>query len=141
MASLTHLDTHVVAWLFAGRADLLSARARTSIEEGDLVISPVVVLELQYLWETKRTTEPASVVVDDLASRIGLGLSQAPFPAVARKAVELGWTRDPFDRLLVAQAQLERCAFLTADAHILDYDVDVVWGGRQGPPRRKATRR
>lgn len=40
---------------------------------------------------------------------------------------------DPFDRLLVAQAQLERCSFLTADAQFLDYDVDVVWGGRQVP--------
>jgi PIN domain nuclease of toxin-antitoxin system len=48
---------------------------------------------------------------------------------------------DPFDRLLVAQAQLERCAFLTADARILDYDVEVVWGGRRGPPRPKARRR
>jgi hypothetical protein len=28
------------------------------------------------------------------------------------------------------QAQLERCAFLTADAQILAYDVQVVWGGR-----------
>ena len=48
---------------------------------------------------------------------------------------------DPFDRLLVAQAELERCALLTADAQILDYDVEVVWGGRQGPPRRKPARR
>ena len=48
---------------------------------------------------------------------------------------------DPFDRLLVAQAQLERCAFLTADAQILAYDVEVVWGGRQGPPRPRSRRR
>jgi PIN domain nuclease of toxin-antitoxin system len=48
---------------------------------------------------------------------------------------------DPFDRLLVAQAQLERCAFLTADAQIVAYDVDVVWGGRQGPPRPRPRRR
>lgn len=127
MASLTHLDTHVVAWLFAGRADLLSARARTSIEEDDLVISPVVVLELQYLWETKRTTEPASVVVDDLASRIGLGLSQALFPAVARKAVELAWTRDPFDRLLVAQAALDGARLVTKDRVIRNHYAASVW--------------
>lgn len=127
MASLTHLDTHVVAWLFAGRADLLSARARTEIEGGDLVISPVVVLELQYLWETKRTTEPASVVVDDLASRIGLGLSQAPFPAVARKAVDLTWTRDPFDRLLVAQAALDGARLVTKDRVIRNHYAASVW--------------
>jgi PIN domain nuclease of toxin-antitoxin system len=127
VASLTHLDTHVVAWLFAGRADLLSARARAEIEEGDLVISPVVVLELQYLWETKRTTEPASVVVDDLASRIGLGLSQAPFPAVTRKAVDLAWTRDPFDRLLVAQAALDGARLVTKDRVIRNHYAASVW--------------
>ena len=127
MASLTHLDTHVVAWLFAGRADLLSARARTEIEGGDLVISPIVVLELQYLWETKRTTEPASVVVDDLASRIGLGLSQAPFPAVARRAVDLAWTRDPFDRLIVATAALHRAPLLTRDERIRQNFAGAVW--------------
>jgi PIN domain nuclease of toxin-antitoxin system len=48
---------------------------------------------------------------------------------------------DPFDRLLVAQAQLERCALLTADAQILDYDVEVVWGGRRAPLRPKSRRR
>ena len=48
---------------------------------------------------------------------------------------------DPFDRLLVAQAQLERCAILTADAQILDYDIETVWGGRQAPPRPRPRRR
>lgn len=48
---------------------------------------------------------------------------------------------DPFDRLLIAQAQLERCALLTTDAQMLQYDVDLVWGGRQGPPRRTPRRK
>jgi PIN domain nuclease of toxin-antitoxin system len=48
---------------------------------------------------------------------------------------------DPFDRLLIAQAQLERCAFLTADAQLFDYDVDLVWGGRENPPRSRPRRR
>jgi len=48
---------------------------------------------------------------------------------------------DPFDRLLIAQAQLERCTLMTADAQLLDYDVDLVWGGRQSPPRSRARRR
>jgi len=48
---------------------------------------------------------------------------------------------DPFDRLLIAQAQVERCALLTADAQLLDYDVDLLWGGRQAPPRHRPRRR
>ena len=48
---------------------------------------------------------------------------------------------DPFDRLLVAQAQLERCALLTADPQFFSYAVDVVWAGRAAAPPRAARRR
>lgn len=48
---------------------------------------------------------------------------------------------DPFDRLLVAQAQLERCVLLTTDSQLFDYDVDVAWGGLGSPPRPTARRR
>ncbi|HXV61699.1 MAG TPA: hypothetical protein VEK15_13455 [Vicinamibacteria bacterium] len=40
--------------------------------------------------------------------------------------------RDPFDRLLVAQAQSESLAVLTVDPLIAAYDVKTVWAG-QGP--------
>jgi PIN domain nuclease of toxin-antitoxin system len=48
---------------------------------------------------------------------------------------------DPFDRLLVAQAQLERCVLLTTDSQLFDYDVDLVWGGQGSPPRTRSRRR
>ncbi len=43
--------------------------------------------------------------------------------------------QDPFDRLLIAQAQLERMGVLTADEAFLSYDVDVVWAGVKAPKR------
>ena len=49
MEALIYLDTHVAAWLYAGRADLLSKRAHTLIDAEELRISPAVILELQYL--------------------------------------------------------------------------------------------
>ncbi|HLK10954.1 MAG TPA: hypothetical protein VKW76_06200 [Candidatus Binatia bacterium] len=45
MEALIYLDTHVVAWLYAGRVDLLSARAIQLVNDEDLRISPAVVLE------------------------------------------------------------------------------------------------
>ena len=51
---------------------------------------------------------------------------------------------DPFDRLLVAQAVLERCALLTADPQLLEYDVEIVWAGRHRQPaitRQRPSRR
>jgi PIN domain nuclease of toxin-antitoxin system len=52
---------------------------------------------------------------------------------------------DPFDRLLVAQARLERCTLMTADSQLAAYDVDTLWAGL-GPqhhpgPRRRSARR
>jgi len=49
--------------------------------------------------------------------------------------------QDPFDRLLIAQAQLERMGVLTADSAFLSYDVDVVWAGLAPPrPPKKQSR-
>jgi len=47
---MTYLDTHVILWLFARKGEGLSVRALTLIEsETELVISPMVLLELEYL--------------------------------------------------------------------------------------------
>jgi PIN domain nuclease of toxin-antitoxin system len=48
---------------------------------------------------------------------------------------------DPFDRLLVAQAQVERMTLLTADPQILAYDVETLWAGEGPPPRVRGRRR
>ena len=49
--------------------------------------------------------------------------------------------QDPFDRLLVAQAQIERMTLLTADPQIVAYDVDTLWAGEGDPPRVRRRRR
>ena len=51
-----YLDTHVVLWLSEGLVERLPKAARRSIEENDLLFSPMVRLELQYLYEIKRCT-------------------------------------------------------------------------------------
>ena len=50
-AAVIYLDTHILVWLYGGMVDLLSEKAKTLIESEDLVISPLVELELQYLFE------------------------------------------------------------------------------------------
>ena len=71
---MIYLDTHVVAWLYAGRTDLLSSEARTLIEAEALLISPIVQLELQSLFEIERVSEPATTVTGALARDLGLEL-------------------------------------------------------------------
>ena len=71
MAPLIYLDTHVVAWMFAGRTDLIPEKARALLDQHDLLISPAVKLELQYLFEIRRTAEPAKTVLEALSREVG----------------------------------------------------------------------
>ena len=87
MAALAYLDTHVAAWLFAGDITRLSAAARVAIEGDDLLVSPAVILELQYLYETKRVADRAESVVEDLRHRLGVRVCDLPFAEVARRAL------------------------------------------------------
>lgn len=127
MASLIYLDTHVVAWMFAGRADLLPSVVRASLEENDLLISPAVTLELQYLFEVGRTAEPARTVLEVLGREVGLKVCDLPFPAVVEVALDQNWTRDPFDRLIVSQASLRGVPLISKDRSIRDHFPQTVW--------------
>ena len=124
---MIHLDTHVVVWLYAGLLDRFPKAALVRLERSQLFISPMVILELQYLYEIERTREPATDVISDLERRISLRISTTIFSDVAREACRLDWTRDPFDRLIAAQAIVEDIPLLTADTTLLDHLKKAVW--------------
>jgi len=122
-----HCDTHVFVWLHAGELEQLSDLARSRIEECELVMSPIAELELTYLCEIGRTTAPGSAVFADLAERIGVVRSATSFAAVVAAAAPLSWTRDPFDRLIVGDADASACDLLTRDSRLLDRYSRAVW--------------
>jgi len=88
----------------------------------------MVLLEMQYLYERKRVAvEPVSLFTY-LNSTFGIGLCDYPFPAVALEAVGIDWTGDPFDRIIVAQANANRLsALITADTLIRRHYAQAVW--------------
>ena len=112
---LIHLDTHVVCWLYAGRVDLLSPTAREAIEREVLAVSPMVGLELQYLREIGRIRHGPKRILAALRADLGLSLSDLPFAVVAARAQAFRWTRDPFDRLIAAEAAVARARLVTRD--------------------------
>ena len=97
MEAVIHLDTNVVIWLYSGYLDQLSDTAKETIEAHALTISPMVVLELNYLNEVGRLKEGAQIVINDLHDRIGLSVDSTPFALVVDVAAQMKWTRDPFD--------------------------------------------
>jgi PIN domain nuclease of toxin-antitoxin system len=124
---LIRLDTHVVCWLYAGRVDLLSAGARAALEVGRLAVSPMVDLELQFLNETGRISKGSREILETLADEIGLSLSEEPLQQVIARARELHWTRDPFDRLIVADALAGGAHLVTRDTLIREQCRVAVW--------------
>ncbi|HSW30163.1 MAG TPA: PIN domain-containing protein [Longimicrobiales bacterium] len=125
---MIYLDTHVVAWLYASGPSALSQASADLIGAADDVrVSPMVRLELQYLFELGRVAEPAATVMDALSGAIGLTVCAAPFTSVTHEAEGLAWTRDPFDRLIVAQASLHKAPLVTKDATIHANYAHAVW--------------
>lgn len=125
---MIYLDTHVAAWLYAGAAELMSSAARSLVRDSDDIrVSPMVRLELQYLFEVGRVTAPATRVMDELRTALGLTVCDASFVAVAHLAEGLGWTRDPFDRLIVAHAALHDAPLVTKDGSLHRNYPGCVW--------------
>jgi PIN domain nuclease of toxin-antitoxin system len=89
METVIHLDTHVVVWLYLGLLERFPAAVTQRLENADLVISPVVSLELQHLHEIGRLKPNAATVTKDLEQRIGLDFSKASFNKVIEAATAL----------------------------------------------------
>jgi PIN domain nuclease of toxin-antitoxin system len=124
---MIYLDTHVLVWLHAGELDRFTARGRQLMEQNDLLISPCVKLELQYLFEVGRTTVPAVRLFEDLDAQIGLMVCDTPFDIVVNRALALNWTRDPFDRLISAHALCRGIPLLTKDQSIRRRIKLAIW--------------
>lgn len=127
MDGVIRLDTHVVVWLFTGEVEQLSTEAIDAIERHPLVVSPMVQLELSYLHEIDRLTIGGADVIADLERRVGLRRSDVALEALVDTAASLTWTRDPFDRLIVADALAAGAALVTKDRTIHDRSTIALW--------------
>jgi PIN domain nuclease of toxin-antitoxin system len=124
---LTYLDTHVVMWLYDGLVERLSKRAAAAVESGRLRACGMVELELQHLREVGRIRPSPQEVLRTLEESIGVHRSERALASVAAKACGLTWTRDPFDRMIVAEALLAGARLVTRDELILDNCESAVW--------------
>jgi PIN domain nuclease of toxin-antitoxin system len=118
------LDTHLFLWFLADSPKLTGA-ARARINEADEVF-----VSAASIWEAaiKAAIGRLEVSVDDLVTGIGAS-GFIELPVLARHGAAVARLpqhhRDPFDRLLVAQAVLEPLRLLTADMLLAQYS-DVV---------------
>jgi PIN domain nuclease of toxin-antitoxin system len=113
-ASVILLDTHALIWLDQGRAGVDTLLRRSP----RVYISPATLLELQFLDEVGRLRLPKgdaqALAVDDRWT-----LDDPPAASWFAAALDLSWTRDPFDRLIAAHARLRGWRLATADETLL----------------------
>ncbi|RME56444.1 MAG: PIN domain-containing protein [Caldilineae bacterium] len=124
---MIYLDTHVVVWLYAGLIERFSSTARDLINDNELLISPTVRLELQYLHEIQRVLAPPDAIIADLSHRIGLQVDATDLNTVVTYALTASWTRDPFDRLIVATAHVNGRVLVTKDRRLLAHYPHARW--------------
>ena len=118
------LDTHALLWARAA-PDLLSPEALAVFEDRDsaLYVSVASLWECAIKCSIGKLTLPAEfhrVVATDYDI---LGIETAHLEAYGQLPM---LHRDPFDRLLVAQAQVADLIVLTRDGNIAKYDVAVL---------------
>jgi PIN domain nuclease of toxin-antitoxin system len=110
------LDTNAVIWL-----ERRHPRSRPLWRGGQrLFLSPATILELHILHETGRIRLPGSTT-DSIAHDDRWVLDEPPCGAWFLRAADVTWTRDPFDRLLAAHAQLRGWRLATADRNSIQH--------------------
>ena len=125
---MIYLDTHVVLWLYALRGEGLSRRACQLIEESvTVLISPMVLLELVYLYEIDRLKVESDQIYRYLQQKIRLKVCTKPFFDVIQLASKQSWTRDSFDRIITAQAAIDHKTLVTKDITIRQHYSKAIW--------------
>ncbi|HTD83727.1 MAG TPA: type II toxin-antitoxin system VapC family toxin [Gemmatimonadaceae bacterium] len=134
------VDTHCWLWALA-RPEALNAEAAALLGDGETE----VVFSAASVWEIaiKSALGKLRVFTHDSDSLFDI-LEEQPITRLpilhshARHVASLPPHHgDPFDRLLIAQAQIESLPIMTADDQFLRYEIEVIWAARQKPRRRR----
>jgi PIN domain nuclease of toxin-antitoxin system len=122
------LDTHALAWWLADSGSL-SGRARQAIGESanEVYASAVSGYELVNKQRLGKLQPPLAGELAMMIRRAALPIMAISLDHAVTAAGLPGPHRDPWDRLLMAQAQLERMTLVTVDRVFRDYGVATLW--------------
>jgi PIN domain nuclease of toxin-antitoxin system len=115
------IDTHVAVALYKRRFAGLSRAAQRLLDGSATRYSPIVTLELELLSEIGRAQVEAETVCQYLNGELDITESPERLSDIVRHAMPLRFTRDPFDRLIVAHADLLRAPLITLDERMHQY--------------------
>ena len=107
------LDTHFLIWVALGSRRL--AQFPWVERYRPWGVSPVSFLEVQFLAEIGRLSVRNPAFTDTVMADPRFTVDDIPLVTLVRHALRPHWTRDPFDRLLVAHSAARRVALCTTD--------------------------
>jgi PIN domain nuclease of toxin-antitoxin system len=123
------LDTHVLLWA-ASAPELLTRAARAALEDGahDVLVSVVTAWEIAIKQSLGKLElpKPAEQWLPEVLRRTGFELAEVSLPAALRVRALPWHHRDPFDRLLVAQAAEDGYTLVTRDEVLENYGVPLL---------------
>lgn len=123
------LDTHALIWWAAGNTNLPVTARRAIRDEADILVSAVSVFEITTKF-AKGKLPQAAVIAHDVAAYIAQE-DFKPLPISIQHAQVAGMlpgpARDPFDRLLVAQAMVEDLHLVSIERSFDAYPVKRLW--------------
>ncbi len=124
------LDTHAFLWLVEGNPKL-GVRAKEVIGNADheLYLSVASVWEMAIKIGSKKLTlnEPLDVYVAQWSRVYQLDLLPIHSPHALAVTGLPDHHRDPFDRMLICQSQLEGMTMITGDTKFACYDIPILW--------------
>lgn len=120
------LDTHAALW-FLGGDDRLGDNARHQLTDG----ANRVLLSAAVVWEVAIKRALGRLTVPDEYVSLLLDAGVQPLPISLAHAADVAQLpshhRDPFDRVLVSQARIERAALVSRDEALRPYGVPLIW--------------
>jgi len=124
------LDTHVLLWWLFGDAKL-SASAHRVIRapENAILVSSASGWEISTKYRLGKLPHAGEAAhnLPDLLRKSRMDVLPISMEHALAAGALPGSHRDPFDRMLIAQAQIEGVAIVTSDQIFKQYQVDVVW--------------
>ena len=127
MEDVIFLDTHAAIWLYSGLLDLFKPKVLQLINEKQVCISHIVRLEMKYLHEIGRINQKPDAIIDALIDEIELVFSDNNIERIISQAIHLDFTRDPFDRIIVADAYINNSFLISKDQNIKKHYKNTVW--------------
>jgi PIN domain nuclease of toxin-antitoxin system len=124
------LDTQCLLWWFT-EPERLNVKAIEQIvsEDNQLLFSVASAWEIAIKVSIGKLPlpEPVDIYIASRMQQLGIKYLDIVFPHVCKVATLPLLHRDPFDRILIAQTQIERLTLVTADEILTNYDVDLLW--------------